>query len=368
MAKQIKTIDYDSENDIISDEATVERFNSKYIKLAQPTTVSDASIEIGSFRLYDDGTDTILHRNGGNNIILHGPNTEFQKPVRIMGGTVTNPGLGFVDEPGSGLYQGVLFGTTAINIATSGASSASFTNQTAYMNGRVMVNLAPLLTSPSYCFSQSQDTGMATAVVATTVRALGLTVSGQNHFSVCEYSPNRALIYNGLPAGTNITGINATLAIGENALTSRVPLVIQRTVDGNIVQFYKTGGTVVGTISMNATQTAIGYNTSSDYRLKKNIVNMADGLDKISMLRPIYYNWIPETDGADKTAGFLAHEVAEVCPGAVSGAKDAMIGDNPEYQGMDQSKLISLLVGAVQQLKSIVESQNARITALETLG
>ena len=57
--------------------------------------------------------------------------------------------------------------------------------------------------------------------------------------------------------------------------------------------------------------------------------------------------------------GFLAHEAQAVVPECVTGAKDAVDADgNPEYQGIDQSKLVPLLVKTIQELE-------ARITILE---
>ena len=55
----------------------------------------------------------------------------------------------------------------------------------------------------------------------------------------------------------------------------------------------------------------------------------------------------------------MAHEVSNIVPEAITGAKDAVDADNnPEYQGIDQSKLVPLLVKTIQELE-------ARITALE---
>jgi len=57
--------------------------------------------------------------------------------------------------------------------------------------------------------------------------------------------------------------------------------------------------------------------------------------------------------------GFLAHEVQTVVPEAIHGTKDEVDADgNPVYQGIDQSKLVPLLVATIKELE-------ARITALE---
>jgi hypothetical protein len=139
------------------------------------------------------------------------------------------------------------------------------------------------------------------------------------------------------------------------------------------------GNGVVGSIVTNASATA--YNTSSDYRLKENVVPMTGSIDRLKDLKPSRFNFKADTD---KTVdGFLAHEAGEVVPECVSGIKDAMRdeeyevtpavmdGDTvvteavmgtrsvPDYQGIDQSKLVPLLVAALQEAI-------ARIEVLET--
>jgi hypothetical protein len=104
----------------------------------------------------------------------------------------------------------------------------------------------------------------------------------------------------------------------------------------------------VGTISTNTGVTL--YNTTSDYRLKENVVPMTGALAKVAALKPVTYTW--KSDGADGE-GFIAHELAEVFPVAVTGAKDAIDDDgNPRYQGIDTSQLIATLTAAIQELKA----------------
>jgi hypothetical protein len=120
---------------------------------------------------------------------------------------------------------------------------------------------------------------------------------------------------------------------------------------------------VVGSISTYASATS--YNTSSDYRLKENVVEMTGALDRVSQLKPSRFNFIAD---ADKTVdGFLAHEVQEIVPEAITGEKDAVNEEgNPEYQGIDQSKLVPLLVGAIQEQQEIINDLKADIELLKT--
>jgi hypothetical protein len=116
-------------------------------------------------------------------------------------------------------------------------------------------------------------------------------------------------------------------------------------------EFLNTNGSV-GNISTSASATA--YNTSSDYRLKENVVALTGALDRVDQLNPSRFNFIADADTT--VDGFLAHEVADVVPEAITGEKDAVDDEgNPIYQGIDQSKLVPLLVGAIQELRAEIE-------------
>jgi hypothetical protein len=120
-------------------------------------------------------------------------------------------------------------------------------------------------------------------------------------------------------------------------------------------------GTTIGSISNATSSTA--YNTSSDYRLKNSIAPMTGALAKVAQLKPVTYKWnIDDKDGE----GFIAHELAEVCPNAVTGEKDAVDADgNPVYQGIDTSFLVATLTAAIQEQQALITALTARIEALE---
>jgi hypothetical protein len=71
---------------------------------------------------------------------------------------------------------------------------------------------------------------------------------------------------------------------------------------------------------------------------------------------------------AQRVDGFLAHELAEVVPEAVTGEKDAVDDEgNPVYQGIDQSKLVPLLTAALQEALAKIDDLTARVSALEAV-
>jgi len=161
---------------------------------------------------------------------------------------------------------------------------------------------------------------------------------------------------------------NAENGIRINSNTTNTSTAIQLANDAN---------GVVGSITTSGSSTA--YNTSSDYRLKENVDYTWDATTRLKQLKPARFNFIAD-DTNTLVDGFIAHEVSSVVPEAVSGEKDAMtsvvlyaegdelpegknVGDVKtaaaiDPQGIDQSKLVPLLVKTIQELE-------ARITALE---
>jgi hypothetical protein len=124
---------------------------------------------------------------------------------------------------------------------------------------------------------------------------------------------------------------------------------------------FRNGGSVVGSIIVSDSATA--YNTSSDYRLKEDWQPMEGSIDRLMQLNPCNFAW---KSSGQRVDGFLAHEAQEVVPEAVHGTKDAVDKDgNPDYQGIDQSKLVPLLTAALQEAVKRIESLEQRIITLE---
>ena len=168
-----------------------------------------------------------------------------------------------------------------------------------------------------------------------------------------------------IPSSTLRVGQNSTDAPGLGNSTTGIALannsVIASRSDGNpagffnvnantsVLQFQRSGN-AVGSISVTTTNTS--YNTTSDYRLKTNLELMSDALDRVASLNVYRFNWSAHPD-AQKVDGFVAHDVAEVVPEAITGAKDAVDADGkPIYQGIDQSKLVPVLWAAVKEIKT----------------
>jgi hypothetical protein len=175
-------------------------------------------------------------------------------------------------------------------------------------------------------------------------------------------------------AGNVMVGTTSTDMLGNNGLTlnpvgfldvarnGNLSLRLTRkTTNGHIVDFRR-DSTTVGYI--NVTTTGTSYVTSSDYRLKENVTDITDGIERVKQLNPARFNFIIDADTT--VDGFLAHETATVVPEAVTGEKDAVDADgNPEYQGIDQAKLVPLLTAALQEAITKIEDLEARVATLE---
>jgi hypothetical protein len=126
--------------------------------------------------------------------------------------------------------------------------------------------------------------------------------------------------------------------------------------------YFQHNGSVIGKITYSDSATA--YVTSSDYRLKKNVTDITDGIDRLKQLPVHKFNFIADPDTT--VDGFLAHEVQDIVPEAITGSKDEVDAEgNPVYQGIDQSKLVPLLTAALKEAITRIETLEAEVAAIK---
>ena len=206
--------------------------------------------------------------------------------------------------------------------------------------------------------------------------------SGLNTAERMRIDSSGNLLVGGTSVESGFSGI-PVLSVGAN---SNGIITCRRNVTSGATQvvFFNPNG-IVGQILTDGSSTS--YVTSSDYRLKEDWQPMVSNFDRVLALKPVNFAW--KLDGK-RVDGFLAHELAEVVPEAVTGTKDAMrteeyevtpavLDDDgnvvteavmgtrsvPDYQGIDQSKLVPLLTAALQEALTKIESLETRIDALE---
>lgn len=170
-----------------------------------------------------------------------------------------------------------------------------------------------------------------------------------------------------LTFGTSIHTSGKRIVLSSDTTASQIDF---RKVSAGLIMYFVTGTGTAGsqTIKGNISTTSTGtnYNTTSDYRLKENIIDLTGALNRLNQIPVRRFNFIDDPD--DTTVdGFIAHEVQPHVPEAIIGEKDAVDSDNNIIpQVMDQSKLVPLLTAAIQEQQTQIEALEARLSALES--
>ena len=202
----------------------------------------------------------------------------------------------------------------------------------------------------------STGTGGSISAFANVTASNGFVKSGSGGFYV---SSNQIV-----DSGRNLLNIGNITCSGTNNTYGDINIRENASAQGYTFmrfQSYSTGATLG---SIYRAYGSMVYSTSSDYRLKENVVQLTGAADKVRALPVRRFNFIAHPERT--VDGFLAHEVAEVVPEAVLGEKDAVDSNGkPVYQGIDQSKLVPLLTAGLQEALAEIENLKARLSALE---
>lgn len=231
-------------------------------------------------------------------------------------------------------------------------------------------------------FSFKTTAGPVSVVGCTANTSLGLMTNNIERMRVDQNGKvlvNRTTAYSDGTIGSPALQVNA-----NTGAFAGLAVIATATTATAAVGFVNPNGSI-GNISLSGSSTA--YNTSSDYRLKTDAQPMTGASARVQALNPVNFEWIADGTRVD---GFLAHEAQEVAPEAVTGTKDAMCDEEyevtpavldddgnevtpavmdtrsvPDYQGIDQSKLVPLLTAALQEALTKIDDLEARLSALE---
>ena len=352
---------HDGTNSFIKDSGSGSLFldsNGTDVRITKNDTEIMAKFNVDSHvGLYYDNSEKIRTTSTGALILGR---------LATSGGNASEPNFNFSLDGNTGIFRAsqdvIAFsnnGSESMRIDSSGnvgIGTSSPTPPTAY-NGLVINATYPVLKLTS----ATSGTGVADGF---TVR-----INSADDAQLWHYE-NKNMTF-----ATNNTermrlDSSGNLLVGTTSITGTGGFIFQPNLDdgagrlifdrvattaSSLVIEFENGNSRVGAIQYDDTTTA--YVTSSDYRLKENVSYDFDATTRIKQLKPARFNFIINPN---KTVdGFLAHEVQSVIPEAISGEKDAVDENgNPEYQGIDQSKLVPLLVKTIQELE-------ARITTLE---
>ncbi len=250
----------------------------------------------------------------------------------IINATTTNGVVIQPDNSGSLVLQ-TNSGTTALTIDTS--QRAAFVAGTAAL--------------PAITTTGDTNTGIFFPAADTIAFAEG-------GAEVVRINSNGLILFNTTSSITDSAQFQTVVSTGKFARGTKV------TTNGDYAEvMYNAASGSVGSIQINSGGTV--FATTSDYRLKENIQPMTGALDTVAKLKPVTYTW--KQDGSN-AQGFIAHELQEIFPDAVTGKKDDTNEDGSiKPQGIDTSALVATLTAAIQEQQTIINDLKARIETLE---
>ena len=159
--------------------------------------------------------------------------------------------------------------------------------------------------------------------------------------------------------------VGTTSQIGSGAFSLKTSgsvnfgVVVQDSADASGFKYFRTyngSNTEIGSIARVTTTNAIVYNTTSDQRLKSNIVDSEPVLDKLLTVKVRQFDW---TEGdLHQDAGFIAQELAPILSGIVTEGKT-----EEDMWQLDYSRLTPYLVKAIQELNAKVDALEAQLAA-----
>ena len=360
------------------------------------TTSTNEVVTNGTITNLSATTSTFLGTiTGSTNVVNIGSGQIYKDSSGRVGIGTTSPDASYrmtVSGSRSGVAPGIIFTD----------SDATPTNYGLYINGNKSFTIYDATAGVNrFLIDSSGNVGIGTTSPTSVTNYKSLEIKGTTGgLAYFSNSDNSQIAYIGVTADSPFlfSKTNSALKLGTNdterlritsggnllvGTTSANPsgattdgrVVIQATGGGasalvcytsittayNVISI-ENGNGQVGRIQTNASATS--YLTSSDYRLKENVIPLTDGLAKVALLKPCTFKW--KIDGTDGQ-GFIAHELQEVCPYAVGGEKDAVNANGEiEPQGIDQSKIVPILTAALKEAIAKIETLESKVAALES--
>jgi len=280
--------------------------------------------------IYHDGSNSVIHDVGTGNLLLKGDNLSLRNASNESYLTGVSNGEVSVYHDNSVKLQTSATGITVTNDITT-AADGKLQSTSGYMQ--------VIAEDTLYLQCDSDNAGGESITF--------------------RHGPDTVLTINenGRTEWGNFTTAGNAYGFEIQGSTQQHTLYQSQNGNGNFDyhRYYNSSG-YIGRIRWSSS--SLSFENLSDYRRKENVIDMPSATNRLKQLKPKRFNLIGDTGGITLD-GFLAHEVSPVCPEAVSGEKDGVDENgDPDYQFMDNSKLVPLLVKTIQELE-------ARITTLE---
>jgi len=283
------------------------------------------------------------------------------KSLTLPNASISSAGLiaGTSLNVGSGSISGWAITGTSLTVGTTNSIIAGTTNSNTFQANNINTYLNKIEMSNEYANPDIGEIDMISQYIAFAHPSNALSASAKYGFLRTYTGGDTTFNIN------NISGYIWGTDWGNRLFYTDFTFQCQK--DGFTAAYkyqkFTNSGTQIGSIGM-LTSSTIQFSTSSDYRLKQDIIPIQNPLERLLKLKPKNYRFI--ADVKDESCcdcyfdGFLAHEVSDVVPMAVSGVKD----DPDNFQQLDYSKFTPLLTGAVQELNEKVEKQQIIIDSL----
>ena len=187
------------------------------------------------------------------------------------------------------------------------------------------------------------------------------TLSGTNTWSGTTNTFTNGVAFNGTSTAINRSSWNMYNTSYNTGQYNSIFLNSAATLSGQSIVFaYNSGGAASQAYVFNGagTATAANWSSTSDIRIKENVVTLQNGLDKLTQLRPVEFSYKRDKLSAPDHYGLIAQELAEVLPNIVDDSS-LSDGDVQNIKSVSYTELIPILIKAVQELKAEVDSLKA---------
>jgi hypothetical protein len=282
----------------------------------------------------------------------------FSNAVTVNGNLTVDTNTLFVDAANNRVGIGTSSPASRLTVSDGSSGLTPFSGTDVFMNSSGDNYLqfgSGSSSSPAIYFGDSADGDVGGIIYSHATDAMSFRANAAERMRI-DASGNLLVAATSVPnssvAGCRFSNPNAAApTISRGSGTTEISMLT-----------FQNGNGTIGQITTNGSATS--YVTSSDYRLKENVVPLAGAADRIAQIPVHRFNFIADPDTT--VDGFLAHEVQAFVPECVTGQKDEVDDEgNPKYQGIDQSKLVPLLTAALQEALSEIQDLKARVATLE---
>lgn len=283
--------------------------------------------------------------------------------VQFALGSAANPSITFLGDTNTGIYSP---GADTLAFVEGGAEVMRMDS-----SGNVGVGTTTPITKLTVSGSSSIVGELGTLAITGNTTAKRLTFGVDSTSTMYGWIQ---AVENGITArDLALQALGGSVLVGTTATINTSGVLISKggAAGGGIIQLMKTGSgntngllnyygsTYVGGLNFDNTSTSVA--TSSDIRLKKDVVDAPSAINTANSIRVVSHGW--KHDEATVKYGFIAQELIDVVPEAV------MQGDDGEEVKdtwtVDYARLVPILTKALQELKAELDVCKAEIAALK---